>query len=173
MSRLMTLIMTMRDRKRLLVGPGFKSVWPTTIRQTGFKAGAYVYIGPNCEIAPNTHVGDFTMISSNVAIVGGDHVLDAIGIPSQFAGRPGWPTTTIGCDVLVGKASIIMAGRRVGDAAVIASGSVVTKDVPPGAVVGGNPAEFIRWRFGTQAGFREHLSSLHLPSSTRRSRAPR
>lgn len=54
---------------------------------------------------------------------------------------------SIGNDVWIGAHCLI--GRRIsiGDGAVIAAGSVVTKSVPPYAVAGGNPASFIKWRF--------------------------
>ncbi len=49
--------------------------------------------------------------------------------------------------VWIGMRSMIMPGRRLGEGSVIAAGSVVTKDVPPYAVVGGNPARIIKFRF--------------------------
>ena len=53
----------------------------------------------------------------------------------------------IGNDVWIGTHAIILSGVTIGDGAVIAAGSVVTKDVPPYAIVGGNPAKLIRFRF--------------------------
>ena len=53
-------------------------------------------------------------------------------------------TTKIGNNVSIGMRSIIMPGVTIGDGAVIAAGSVVTKDVPPFAIVAGNPAKVIR-----------------------------
>lgn len=61
-----------------------------------------------------------------------------------------WPNkgdTLIGNDVWIGHQSIIMPALTIGDGAIIASGSVVTKDVAPYTIVGGNPAKFIRKRF--------------------------
>lgn len=60
------------------------------------------------------------------------------------------PKTTIGHDVWIGSNVIIPGGIRVGTGAIIASGSVVVKDVPPYAVVGGNPAKIIRLRFSEE-----------------------
>jgi virginiamycin A acetyltransferase len=55
--------------------------------------------------------------------------------------------TVIGNDVWIGYESIIMPGVKIGDGAIIGSKSVVTKDVPPYSIVGGNPAKLIRYRF--------------------------
>jgi phosphonate metabolism protein (transferase hexapeptide repeat family) len=52
----------------------------------------------------------------------------------------------IGNDTWVGHGAVIMKGVTVGDGAVVASNAVVTKDVPPYAIVGGLPAKFIKWR---------------------------
>jgi phosphonate metabolism protein (transferase hexapeptide repeat family) len=54
---------------------------------------------------------------------------------------------SIGNDVWIGHGAIVLAGRSIGDGAVIAGGAVVTKDVPPYTIVGGNPARPIRQRF--------------------------
>ena len=54
---------------------------------------------------------------------------------------------TIGNDVWLGSGAMILSGVTVGDGAVVAAHAVVTKDVPPYAIVGGNPAGVIRYRF--------------------------
>ena len=53
----------------------------------------------------------------------------------------------IGNDVLIGANVLAIAGIKIGDGAIVAAGSVVTKDVPPYAIVGGVPAKIIRYRF--------------------------
>jgi virginiamycin A acetyltransferase len=53
----------------------------------------------------------------------------------------------IGNDVWIGNGSILLPGVKIGNGAVIAAGSVVTKDVPDYAIVGGNPANIIKYRF--------------------------
>lgn len=50
-------------------------------------------------------------------------------------------------DVWIGYGSIIMSGVRIGQGAVIAAGAVVTRDIPPYAIVGGVPAKIIKYRF--------------------------
>ncbi|MFF3791786.1 MULTISPECIES: CatB-related O-acetyltransferase [unclassified Streptomyces] len=62
-------------------------------------------------------------------------------------GMPSRGDTVIGNDVWFGYGATIMPGIRIGDGAVIAAGAVVTVDVPPYTVVGGNPARVIRQRF--------------------------
>ena len=63
--------------------------------------------------------------------------------------RKNWDTVKkapirIGNDVWIGMRSIILKGVTIGDGAVIAAGSVVTRDVPAGTLYGGNPARFIK-----------------------------
>lgn len=57
------------------------------------------------------------------------------------------PLTIIGNDVWIGMNVTILNGIRIGDGAVVGAGSVVTKDVPPYCIVGGNPARVIKQRF--------------------------
>ena len=57
--------------------------------------------------------------------------------------------TIIGHDVWIGTAAIVLAGVKIGNGAVVAAGSVVTKDVPAYAIVGGNPAKVIKYRFNS------------------------
>lgn len=56
-----------------------------------------------------------------------------------------WPV--LGHDVWIGQDVLLARGINIGSGAVVAAGSVVVKDVPPYAIVGGNPAKFIKWRF--------------------------
>ena len=57
------------------------------------------------------------------------------------------PMTRIGNDVWIGVNAIILQGITIGDGAIIGAGAVVTKDVKPYEIVGGNPARHIRFRF--------------------------
>ena len=60
---------------------------------------------------------------------------------------PNKGNTEIGNDVWIGYRSLIMPGIRIGDGAIVATASVVTKDIPPYTIVGGNPAKILRRRF--------------------------
>lgn len=58
--------------------------------------------------------------------------------------------TIVGNDVWIGESSYILQGLKIGDGAVVGTKSVVTKDVPPYAIVGGNPANIIRYRYNKE-----------------------
>lgn len=60
------------------------------------------------------------------------------------------PKTVIGNDVWIGSNVIIPGGIHIGTGAILAAGAVVVKDVPPYAIVGGNPAKIIRFRFSEE-----------------------
>jgi Hexapeptide repeat of succinyl-transferase len=66
--------------------------------------------------------------------------------------------TRIGNDVYIGSRAIVLSGVSIGDGAVIGAGAVVAKSVPPYAVVVGNPAEIVRYRF--DSGTRSRLQAL-------------
>jgi len=113
-------------------------------------AGPYVFIGRHCNIAPQVTIGRYTMLASDIAIVGDDHNWSRPGVPIQFAGRPPQRATTIGADAWLGHGVIVMRGLTIGDAAIIAAGAVVTKDVPSYEVWAGVPAKHIRDRFADE-----------------------
>ncbi|HKD97124.1 MAG TPA: CatB-related O-acetyltransferase [Micromonosporaceae bacterium] len=64
-----------------------------------------------------------------------------------LAGLPSRGDTVVGNNVWLGMGTIVMPGIRIGDGAIVAAGSVVTSDVPPYAIAGGNPAREIRRRY--------------------------
>lgn len=106
-------------------------------------------------------IGNFCCISNNVTfIIGGQHHMENV---SQYAVMPQLKETfkidysdhpakplIIGNDVWIGEGATIMQGVKIGDGAVIGTRSVVTKDVPPYAIVAGNPAKIIRYRFNDE-----------------------
>lgn len=67
--------------------------------------------------------------------------------PSHLSQLPQKGDTIIGNDVWIGRESVIMPGVKIGDGAIVAAYSVVTSDVLPYTIVGGNPSRFIRKRF--------------------------
>lgn len=81
------------------------------------------------------------MLASGVHIYTATHPLDPVDRNSgQEYGKP----VTIGHNVWIGGRAVINPGVTIGDNAVVASGSVVVKNVPANAVVGGNPARIIK-----------------------------
>ncbi|MGO4154116.1 acyltransferase [Cupriavidus sp. YAF13] len=115
------------------------------------KTGIYCYVGPGCFIGSGVKLGDYTIIGPGVKIVGNDHIYDTPGVPIIFSGRPPFAETNIGKDVWLGAGATIIRGVSIGDGAIVAAGSVVTRDVPSYCVVGGIPAKFIKPRFATEA----------------------
>ena len=67
--------------------------------------------------------------------------------PPQVLPFEPWKPVILGHDVWIGAGVKFRGGVTVGTGAIVAAGSVVTKDVPPYAIVGGVPAKLIRWRF--------------------------
>ncbi len=112
-----------------------------------FKGGEYSYVGPGLSIYPGVSIGKYTMIANNVHIIGGDHCFNKVGIPIIFSGREPRKETIIGSDCWIGAYSVVMTGVHIGDGAIVAAGSVVTKNIPPYAIVGGVPTKLIRMRF--------------------------
>lgn len=124
------------------------------------KLGKYSYIGRNTQLI-NAEVGSFCSISGNVLVGMGTHTLNNLSTSPIFTEKHNgtgfswvdstpsnlFPKVVVGNDVWIGTRSMIMGGVTVGDGAVIGAGAVVTKDVPPYAVVGGVPARIIRYRF--------------------------
>jgi acetyltransferase-like isoleucine patch superfamily enzyme len=96
-------------------------------------------------------IGKFCAISSSAIIMlGGEHHTDALALYMFSRGDLSKGNITIGNDVWIGEEALILSGVTIGDGTVIGARSVVTKDVPPYAVVGGNPARIIRYRFGKE-----------------------
>jgi len=112
--------------------------------------GDKLCIGKFCQIATNVR---FIMNGANHATNGfSTFPFKAFG--SEWQDIPLTPDykgdTVIGNDVWLGYDAMIMPGVKIGDGAIIASRSVVTKDVEPYSIVGGNPAHLIRKRFDEQ-----------------------
>jgi len=153
---------------------GYHGIKPTCRVKRGsliskdLNLGEFVFIASGARIYRNVSIGDYTMLAPNVWIIGGDHRTDVSGVPMIFAGREGYKTTSIGIDVWVGARAIILVGVSIGDGAVIAAGSVVTKDVAPFTIVGGVPAKEIGRRFSEFEGKR-HLELMRAQSYSERS----
>lgn len=123
--------------------------------------GRYSYIGHDSQIT-DTKIGAFCSISDHVYIGGAEHPMDWVstspvfqnvkhnsGPEKRFAKFELLPPkiTEIGNDVWIGHNVTIKQGVTIGDGAVVGSNALVTKDVPPYAVVGGIPAKILKYRF--------------------------
>jgi len=135
---------------------GLKSVHPTFYMagkgsiSNDLIAHEYSYIGANCMIPPKVTIGRYTMFAWSVSILGGDHIFTNQNSPIIFSGRPKMPTTKIGEDAWIGAHALLMAGITIGDGAIVAAGSIVTKSIEPYAIYGGNPAKLIKMRFNEE-----------------------
>jgi chloramphenicol O-acetyltransferase type B len=109
-------------------------------------------------MAAGLQIGAFCSIGPDVTILlGGEHRSDWV---TTFPFTRFWPAASgipdaphpkgdvvIGNDVWIGRSATIMSGVQVGDGAIVGACSLVTKDVEPYAIVGGNPARLIKMRF--------------------------
>ena len=104
-------------------------------------------------------VGAYSALSEEaIVMLGGEHAIDRVTtyplrmrLKLPGAGEDGIPVptgdTVIGSDVWLTMRTFVRSGVTIGDGAIVASGAVVINDVPPFAIVGGNPAKVIRYRF--------------------------
>ena len=137
------------------------------LRLVGAKVGSGVVIYPGVWIAPGRNliigdevdlakdviittsggvkIGDRTLVGYRTQILSANHSVPPIGQPFPISGDS-FAEVAIGSDVWIGANCVVTAGVNIGEGAVVAAGSVVTKDVPPNAIVGGVPAKIIRMR---------------------------
>lgn len=153
----------------LVVDPWRKSMLGSCGRGVYFGYGCNltwqnVYIGDDVSIGSNAMfmsararvvIGNHVMFGPNVSIITGDHRTDILGrymiTITNDEKRPGDDRDVVlEGDNWIGASAIILKGVRIGRGAVVAAGAIVTRDVPPYAIVGGNPARLIRMRFSSQ-----------------------
>lgn len=128
------------------IGEGFQIGISVKVPQ-GSRLGRYGYIGRGFQSGSPVSVGDLCMISTGVNIVANDHDPYLPDKPMRLAFNWGHQVTVFESDVWVGHGAVIRSGLKLARGSVIAAGSVVTKDVDPYTIVGGNPARVIRARF--------------------------
>ncbi len=131
----------------------------TKVAESSF--GDYSYVVNDSDII-YAAIGRFCSIAAHTRINPGNHPLDRVMLshvgyrssaygmgpddPDFFAWRRSAPVT-LGHDVWLGHGAIVLPGRTIGTGAAIGAGTVVTRDVPPFAVVVGNPGRVLRLRF--------------------------
>ncbi len=148
--------------------------------------GFGTYLGRRSSFS-DSKIGKFCSISWDVVLVKGSHPTtfvsthpffysrDCGGSKISFSSKNKYEehkktkdgfSCVIGNDVWIGCHVLILEGHHIGDGAVVAAGSVVTKDIPPYEIWGGNPARFIKKRFdSTQVGKLEECKWWDWPVS--------
>ena len=131
----------------------------TKVAESAF--GDYSYVVNDSDIIYAT-IGRFCSIAAHTRLNPGNHPLDRVMLshvsyrssayglgpddPSFFDWRRSSPVT-LGHDVWIGHGAVVLAGVSVGTGAAVGAGAIVTKDVPPFAIVVGNPGRILRMRF--------------------------
>ncbi|HTC53407.1 MAG TPA: sugar O-acetyltransferase [Steroidobacteraceae bacterium] len=106
------------------------------------RVGRNVFVNQNCTFYDlgGLDIGDDVMIGPNVSIITAGHPVEPAQRRATTIGKP----IVIERNVWIAAAATLIGGVTVGANSVVAAGSVVTRDVPPNTLVGGNPARVIR-----------------------------
>lgn len=112
----------------------------------GIRLGARSGLGVNCRVGGQLDIGCDVMMAPGVIILTQNHRFEDLDVPMIAQGYEPVDGVVIEDDVWLCTNAIILPGCRIGKGAIVAAGAVVTKDVLPCAIVGGNPARLIRYR---------------------------
>lgn len=106
------------------------------------RVGRNVFVNQNCTFYDlgGLDIADDVMIGPNVSLITAGHPLEPSRRRAATTGKP----IVIGKNVWIAADATIIGGVTVGENAVVAAGSVVTKNVPPNVLAGGNPARVVR-----------------------------
>lgn len=121
--------------------------------------GCFSYSSSN--LGYGVKIGRYCSLASNIKLIGAEHFTDWVSTSPHFYEKDHHDLNpndinhiartkqklNIGNDVWIGADVVIKSGINIGHGAIIASNSVITKDVPPYAIVGGAPAKIIKYRF--------------------------
>lgn len=122
--------------------------------------GDNVGIGHNCHFLSDIEIGNKVLIASYCSFLNSDdHNYKIIGKTMWDSGRGDKYKIVIGDDVWIGQSAMLLSPAKIGRGAIVSAGSVVVRDVPAYAIVGGVPAKVISWRF-TPDEILEHESIL-------------
>lgn len=117
-----------------------------------FGTGRHLRIGDRSQLGQNLRaesdlvLGTDVVMGPDVVLMSSAHAFEATNMPINQQGALTRRPVIIGNDVWIGTRVIVLPGVKIGNKAVIGAGSVVTKSVPAGAIVAGNPARIIRYR---------------------------
>jgi len=108
----------------------------------GTRVGRNIFVNQNCTFYDlgGLDIADDVMIGPNVSIITSGHPMEPSQRRSGVVAKP----IVIGKNVWIAAGATIVGGVTIGENSVVAAGSVVTHDVPPNTLVGGNPARIIR-----------------------------
>jgi UDP-2-acetamido-3-amino-2,3-dideoxy-glucuronate N-acetyltransferase len=132
-------------------------IWHFSHIMSGSKIGRGCNIGQNVVISPDVIIGDRVKIQNNVSVYTGVICEDDVFLgpsvvftnvinPRSFISRKNEYLTTKVCrGASLGANSTIVCGNNIGEYALVGAGAVITKDVPPYALMVGNPAKQIGW----------------------------
>lgn len=140
---------------------GDYTYYDDAIDPTGFEKNNVLFNYP--EFGDHLIIGKFCAIASGTKFIMGpaNHRISSVTTypfhvfggawqehtPPHLDQLPRKGDIVVGNDVWIGRESVIMPGVKIGDGAIVAAYSVVTRDIPPYTVFGGNPAKFIKRRF--------------------------
>lgn len=139
-----------------VIGEGTK-IWHFSHLMTGCELGESCNLGQNVVISPNVKLGNNVKVQNNVSIytgvvceddvfLGPSMVFTNVTNPRSAVNRRGaYEITNVGRGASIGANATIVCGHDIGHHAFIGAGSVVTKNVPPYALLVGNPARQIGW----------------------------
>ena len=137
---------SLRNHKNIEIGCNVVINKNVTLWVGSLKLGNNVQINPNTCIYGRVIIGDNVMIAPNCMIASGNHGIEITGeaMITQECTTKG--PIQIGNDVWIASNSILLDGVNIGSGAIVGAGSVVTKNVPPMAIVVGNPARVVKYR---------------------------
>lgn len=123
--------------------------------------GNKVQLGPHCHVSCDIHFGNYVLCAGHVSFIGkNEHRYDIAGSTIWDSPISEDAVTIVENDVWIGHGAIIIGGVKIGCGAIVAAGAVVTKDVPPMVIVGGNPAKIIKYRFKKDEEEQKHLNYI-------------
>ncbi len=151
-----TVILGMHDKRQVVLGRHVDINGCLSVGKEGsVTLGDYALVGPRALIQALTKVdiGRFAYIGPDVLVIDSNHhsiyaldrMLDVLGVDKGISGLNAVSKPiTIGNHVWIGRRAMVFKGVTIGDRAIVAAGAVVTHDVPPDAIVAGNPAKIVK-----------------------------
>lgn len=139
-----------------VIGKG-TSIWHFSHIMTGCRIGENCNLGQNVVVSPDVVLGNNVKVQNNVSIytgviceddvfLGPSMVFTNVTNPRSAVNRRGqYAATLVKKGATIGANATVVCGHNIGEYALIGAGSVITKDIPPYALVVGNPSRQIGW----------------------------